>query len=63
MPQLGWTARADGFIDFYNRGWYDYTGTTYATMQGWGWKTVPRPLHARERHRPLAELADHADAV
>ncbi len=43
MPQLGWTARADGFIDFYNRGWYDYTGTTYQTMQGWGWKTVHHP--------------------
>src|SRR5258707_746305 len=22
MPQLGWTARPDGFIDFYNKGWY-----------------------------------------
>jgi len=28
MPQLGWTAKADGHIDFYNQGWYDYTGTT-----------------------------------
>ena len=43
MPQLGWTAQADGFIDFYNRGWYEYTGTTYQTMQGWGWKTVHDP--------------------
>jgi PAS domain S-box-containing protein len=43
MPQLGWTARADGFIDFYNRGWYEYTGTTYDEMQGWGWEKVHRP--------------------
>ena len=43
MPQLGWTARADGFIDFYNRGWYDYTGKTFAEMQGWGWKIVHSP--------------------
>ena len=43
MPQLGWTAQADGFIGFYNRGWYEYTGTTYQTMQGWGWKTVHDP--------------------
>lgn len=43
MPQLGWTARADGFIDFYNRGWYAYTGTTYEQMQGWGWKSVHDP--------------------
>lgn len=43
MPQLGWTARADGFIDFYNRGWYEYTGTTFEDMQGWGWQSVHHP--------------------
>ncbi len=43
MPQLGWTARADGHIDFYNRGWYDYTGTTFEQMQGWGWQSVHDP--------------------
>lgn len=43
MPQLGWTARADGHIDFYNRGWYAYTGTTYAQMEGWGWRSVHDP--------------------
>ena len=43
MPQLGWTARADGYIDFYNRGWYEYTGTTYEQMEGWGWQSVHDP--------------------
>ncbi|HEX8408966.1 MAG TPA: ATP-binding protein [Thermoanaerobaculia bacterium] len=43
MPQLGWTARADGYIDFYNRGWYEYTGTTYEDMAGWGWQSVHDP--------------------
>ena len=43
MPQLGWTARPDGHIDFYNRGWYDYTGTTFEEMQGWGWVKVHDP--------------------
>ncbi|HXI11107.1 MAG TPA: ATP-binding protein [Thermoanaerobaculia bacterium] len=43
MPQLAWTARADGFIDYYNRGWYEYTGTTYEQMQGWGWESVHDP--------------------
>lgn len=43
MPQLGWTARPDGFIDFYNRGWYEYTGTTWDEMQGWGWEKVHDP--------------------
>jgi PAS domain S-box-containing protein len=43
MPQLGWTARPDGHIDFYNRGWYEYTGTTFDEMQGWGWEKVHDP--------------------
>lgn len=43
MPQLGWTARPDGHIDFYNRGWYEYTGTTFEEMEGWGWRSVHDP--------------------
>ena len=43
FPDLAWTARPDGFIDYYNRGWYDYTGTTAEEMQGWGWKVVHDP--------------------
>jgi PAS domain S-box-containing protein len=43
MPQLGWTARPDGFIDFYNRRWYAYTGKTFTEMQGWGWQAVHDP--------------------
>ena len=43
LPELAWTARPDGFIDYYNRRWYDYTGTTFEPMQGWGWTTVHDP--------------------
>ena len=43
MPQLGWTARPDGFIDYYNRGWYEYTGTSPEQMEGWGWQSVHDP--------------------
>jgi PAS domain S-box-containing protein len=43
MPQLGWTAEPDGSRDFYNRGWYEYTGTTRDEMLGWGWKKVHDP--------------------
>ncbi len=43
MPQLGWTTKADGYVDFYNQGWYDYTGTTFDQMQGWGWEAVLDP--------------------
>ena len=45
MPQLGWTARPDGFIDFYNRRFFDYTGMTMEQMQGWGWQAVQDPAY------------------
>jgi PAS domain S-box-containing protein len=43
LPELAWTARPDGFIDFYNRRWYEYTGTTFEDMQGWGWQSLHDP--------------------
>lgn len=26
MPQIIWTARPDGYLDYYNKRWYEYTG-------------------------------------
>lgn len=43
MPQLAWMARGDGHIFWYNRRWYEYTGTTLEEMEGWGWKSVHHP--------------------
>ena len=43
VPQLVWMAEADGFIFWYNRNWYDYTGTTPQDMEGWGWQSVHDP--------------------
>jgi PAS domain S-box-containing protein len=43
LPELAWHAQPDGHIDFYNRSWYEYTGTTFEQMEGWGWKIVHRP--------------------
>ena len=43
IPALAWTARADGFIDWYNARWYGYTGTTPQQMEGWGWQSVHDP--------------------
>ena len=44
IPQLAWVARADGFIYWYNRRWYEYTGMTPEQMEGWGWQKVHDPL-------------------
>ncbi|HUS24865.1 MAG TPA: PAS domain S-box protein [Candidatus Binatia bacterium] len=43
LPQLAWMARPDGHIFWYNRRWYDYTGTHPADMEGWGWRAVHDP--------------------
>src|SRR5262249_52834985 len=43
IPQLAWTARPDGYIVWYNRRWYEYTGTTPEQMEGWGWQRVHDP--------------------
>ena len=47
IPQLAWMARPDGWIFWYNRRWYEYTGTTLEQMEGWGWQAVHDPEHAR----------------
>jgi len=43
LPTLCWMARADGYIFWYNRRWYDYTGKTAADIEGWGWQSVHHP--------------------
>ncbi len=43
IPNLAWWANADGYITWYNRRWYEYTGTTPEQMEGWGWQSVHDP--------------------
>ncbi len=43
MPELAWTARADGHVDLYNRRWFEFTGTTLEEIEGWGWQKVHDP--------------------
>ena len=53
LPQLSWMAQADGAIIWYNQRWYDYTGRTFADMEGWGWKDVHHPDHVDRVERRL----------
>ncbi|MEO8163988.1 MAG: PAS domain S-box protein [Betaproteobacteria bacterium] len=43
IPQLAWMAHADGAIFWYNRRWYEYTGTVAKDMEGWGWQSMHNP--------------------
>ena len=43
IPQMAWMANPDGYVTWYNRRWYEYTGTTLEQMEGWGWQSVHDP--------------------
>ncbi|MDB5340343.1 MAG: luxQ 5, partial [Planctomycetaceae bacterium] len=43
IPQLAWMAQPDGYISWYNRRWYEYTGKSREELEGWGWKSVHDP--------------------
>ncbi|MBI1181155.1 MAG: PAS domain-containing protein [Alphaproteobacteria bacterium] len=45
ISQLAWMADGTGWIYWYNRRWFDYTGTTLDEMAGWGWTKVHHPDH------------------
>ena len=59
IPQLAWMARADGWIFWYNRRWYEYTGTTPEQMEGWGWQSVHDPA---ELPRVIAHYKECLDS-
>ncbi|MBI2722419.1 MAG: PAS domain-containing protein [Bacteroidetes bacterium] len=44
IQNLAWMADANGWIFWYNRRWYEYTGTTPSDMEGWGWQSVHDPV-------------------
>lgn len=46
MAQLAWMADAEGRITWYNRRWYEYTGTTLEEMQERGWIRLVHSDHA-----------------
>ncbi|MFD1872511.1 PAS domain-containing protein [Hymenobacter bucti] len=48
VAQLSWMARPDGHIYWYNKRWYDFTGSSPEEMAGWGWEKVQHPDHVGE---------------
>jgi PAS domain S-box-containing protein len=43
IPQLVWIADPEGEILWYNKRWYEYTGTTLDDMKESGWKPIHDP--------------------
>lgn len=43
MPQMVWSTLPDGFHDYYNARWYEFTGVPAGTTDGEGWNDVFHP--------------------
>lgn len=43
MPQMVWSTRPDGFHDYYNARWYEFTGVTPGSTDGEAWNGMFHP--------------------
>lgn len=43
MPQFVWAARPNGYADYYNQRWIEYTGLSRDAAAGENWKTILHP--------------------
>jgi PAS domain S-box-containing protein len=43
MPQMVWSTRPDGYHEYYNRKWYDFTGVPAGSTDGEAWENVVHP--------------------
>lgn len=43
IPQLVWITRPDGYHEYFNSRWYDYTSTSYDETKGEGWNKILHP--------------------
>jgi len=53
ISQLAWIADRNGSITWYNKRWFDYTGTTLKEMAGSGWK---KALHPDQSERVVEKI-------
>ncbi|MGZ6040998.1 MAG: PAS domain-containing protein, partial [Asticcacaulis sp.] len=61
INQMIWVTRPDGFHEYYNRRWYDYTGVASGSTDGDGWNAIFHPEdqpRAWERWRHSLETGE-----
>jgi len=59
MSQFAWTADATGWIYWFNKRWYEFTGTNFEDMKGWGWRQVNHPDYV---DRVTKKFREHVEA-
>jgi two-component system sensor histidine kinase/response regulator len=50
MPQIVWATRGDGWSEYFNQRWFDYSGLTFAETEGFGWTSR---IHPEDRSRAI----------
>jgi PAS domain S-box-containing protein len=43
MPQMVWTAQPDGYLDYYNERWYEFTGFNRGARRDASWESILHP--------------------
>jgi len=61
IPQLAWMADPLGSIFWFNRRWFDYTGSTPEEMEESGWGGVLHPDHAEQVMSRFMAAVDTGD--
>ncbi len=51
VDHMIWSTRPDGFHDYFNQRWYDFTGLTPGATDGWHWEGL---VHPDDRARVMA---------
>ena len=54
-PALIHTARPDGYLDFFNRKWLDFTGQSLEKLLGWDWTSCIHPDEAESFAQKMRE--------
>jgi PAS domain S-box-containing protein len=51
MPQMVWTARPDGVLDYYNEQWYKFTGFDSQKSGDFSWDSILHPEDAKQSRK------------
>ena len=43
IPTITWRGASNGYVQYLNKRWFDYTGTTPEQVRGWRWKLCIHP--------------------
>ncbi len=62
MPQIVWTADPDGFVDYYNKRWYDFTGLPEGSTGNELWAQVLHPDDAEKLHETWTRVLKTGEA-